>query len=80
MPLEWPSLQSMEMAYWPTSSMPFARTLSGTVDGSSSGRPEVSSTQVRKLLASGGDASHLVPRSVLRAIQAAGTYRMTPQP
>jgi len=42
--------------------------------------PEVSSTQVRKLLASGGDASHLVPRSVLRAIQAAGTYRMTPQP
>ena len=42
--------------------------------------PEVSSTQVRDLLASGGDASHLVPRSVLRAIQTAGTYRMTPAP
>ena len=39
--------------------------------------PEVSSTQVRQLLASGGDASHLLPRSVLRAIQTAGTYRMT---
>jgi nicotinate-nucleotide adenylyltransferase len=39
--------------------------------------PEVSSTQVRKLLGSGGDASHFVPRSVLRAIQEAGTYRMT---
>jgi nicotinate-nucleotide adenylyltransferase len=39
--------------------------------------PEVSSTQVRKLLASGGDASHLVPRPVLRAILAAGTYGMT---
>jgi nicotinate-nucleotide adenylyltransferase len=37
--------------------------------------PEVSSTQVRSLLASGGDASHLLPRGVLRAIQAAGTYR-----
>jgi nicotinate-nucleotide adenylyltransferase len=42
--------------------------------------PEVSSTQVRALLASGGDASHLVPRSVLRAIQEAGTYRMTAPP
>jgi nicotinate-nucleotide adenylyltransferase len=39
--------------------------------------PEVSSTHVRRLLASGGDASHLVPRPVLRAIQAAGAYRMT---
>ena len=37
--------------------------------------PEVSSSQVRALLASGGDASHLVPRAVLRAIRAAGTYR-----
>ena len=37
--------------------------------------PEVSSTQVRALLASGGDASRLVPRAVLRAIRAAGTYR-----
>jgi len=39
--------------------------------------PEVSSTEVRKLLASGGDVSHLVPRPVLRAIHAAGTYGMT---
>jgi nicotinate-nucleotide adenylyltransferase len=37
--------------------------------------PEVSSTQVRSLLASGGDVSHLVPRPVLQAIRAAGTYR-----
>ncbi len=37
--------------------------------------PEVSSTQVRALLESGGDASHLVPRAVLDAIRAAGTYR-----
>ena len=42
--------------------------------------PEVSSTEVRRLLASGGDASHLVPQPVLRAIQAAGTYRMTAPP
>jgi nicotinic acid mononucleotide adenylyltransferase len=37
--------------------------------------PEVSSTQVRELLASGSDASRLVPREVLRRIAAAGTYR-----
>src|SRR3954463_16307662 len=37
--------------------------------------PEVSSTEVRALLASGGDASRLVPREVLRLIRAAGTYR-----
>lgn len=37
--------------------------------------PEVSSTQVRSLLASGGDASRLVPRAVLDVIRAAGTYR-----
>ena len=37
--------------------------------------PQVSSSAVRALLASGGDASHLVPRAVLRAIDAAGTYR-----
>jgi nicotinate-nucleotide adenylyltransferase len=37
--------------------------------------PEVSSSTVRALLASGGDVSHLVPRAVLRAIRAAGTYR-----
>jgi nicotinate-nucleotide adenylyltransferase len=36
--------------------------------------PEVSSTQVRALLASGGNVSHLVPREVLAAIRAAGTY------
>jgi len=36
--------------------------------------PEVSSTQVRALLASGGDASRLVPADVLRRIRAAGTY------
>jgi phosphopantetheine adenylyltransferase len=36
--------------------------------------PEVSSTEVRALLASGGDASRLVPRAVLAAIRAAGTY------
>ena len=37
--------------------------------------PEVSSTQIRSLLESGGDVSRLVPRRVLEAIQAAGTYR-----
>jgi nicotinate-nucleotide adenylyltransferase len=37
--------------------------------------PQVSSTAVRALLRSGGDASHLVPRAVLDAIRAAGTYR-----
>ena len=37
--------------------------------------PEVSSTQVRALLKSGGDVSHLVPRGVADAIRAAGTYR-----
>ncbi|HTO99325.1 MAG TPA: nicotinate-nicotinamide nucleotide adenylyltransferase [Myxococcales bacterium] len=37
--------------------------------------PEVSSTQVRSLLRSGGDASALVPRAVLEAIRDAGTYR-----
>jgi nicotinate-nucleotide adenylyltransferase len=37
--------------------------------------PEVSSTQVRTLLNTGGDASKLVPRAVLEAIRAAGTYR-----
>jgi nicotinate-nucleotide adenylyltransferase len=37
--------------------------------------PEVSSTQVRDLLKRGGDASRLVPRDVLEAIRAAGTYR-----
>jgi nicotinate-nucleotide adenylyltransferase len=37
--------------------------------------PEVSSTQVRALLQSGGDVSRLVPRAVLQAIRDAGTYR-----
>jgi nicotinate-nucleotide adenylyltransferase len=37
--------------------------------------PDVSSTQVRSLLRSGGDASKLVPRAVLQAIRDAGTYR-----
>ena len=37
--------------------------------------PEVSSTEVRALLRTGGDASRLVPRSVLGAIRDAGTYR-----
>jgi nicotinate-nucleotide adenylyltransferase len=37
--------------------------------------PEISSTQVRSLLKSGGDASHLVPRAVLQSIRDAGTYR-----
>ena len=37
--------------------------------------PEVSSTQVRALLKAGQDVSHLVPRAVLQAIHAAGTYR-----
>jgi nicotinate-nucleotide adenylyltransferase len=37
--------------------------------------PEVSSTQVRSLLKTGGDVSRLVPRRVLEAIRAAGTYR-----
>jgi len=37
--------------------------------------PEISSTQVRALLKSGGDAAHLVPRAVLKGIRDAGTYR-----
>jgi nicotinate-nucleotide adenylyltransferase len=37
--------------------------------------PEISSTQVRALLKAGGDASQLVPRTVLQAIRDAGTYR-----
>jgi len=37
--------------------------------------PNVSSTAVRALLRSGGDASSLVPRPVLDAIRAAWTYR-----
>jgi nicotinate-nucleotide adenylyltransferase len=37
--------------------------------------PMVSSTEVRALLQTGGDASRLVPRAVLAAIRAAGTYR-----
>src|ERR671923_7420 len=37
--------------------------------------PEVSSSQVRAMLASGAAVSHLVPRAVLRAIREAGTYR-----
>ena len=37
--------------------------------------PEVSSTEVRALLQSGGDVSRLVPRAVLEAIRDAGTYR-----
>lgn len=37
--------------------------------------PEVSSTEVRALLCRGGDAGRLVPRPVLEAIRAAGSYR-----
>jgi nicotinate-nucleotide adenylyltransferase len=37
--------------------------------------PMVSSTAVRALLSSGGDASRVVPRAVLALIRAAGTYR-----
>jgi nicotinate-nucleotide adenylyltransferase len=37
--------------------------------------PDISSTQVRALLQAGGDASRLVPRTVLQAIRDAGTYR-----
>ena len=37
--------------------------------------PEISSTRVRALLKAGGDASQLVPRTVLQAIRDAGTYR-----
>jgi nicotinate-nucleotide adenylyltransferase len=37
--------------------------------------PEVSSTQVRAMLKTGQDVSHLVPRAVLEAIDAARTYR-----
>ena len=36
--------------------------------------PEVSSTQVRTLLASGGDCSHLLPRPVLELIAREGHY------
>ena len=44
-------------------------------DGDEPRMPQVSSTGVRALLRSGGDASRLVPRAVLDAIRAAGTYR-----
>ncbi|HEX4382160.1 MAG TPA: nicotinate-nicotinamide nucleotide adenylyltransferase [Myxococcales bacterium] len=44
-------------------------------DGPEPRMPLVSSTEVRALLRSGGDASKLVPRPVLDAIRAAGTYR-----
>ncbi len=37
--------------------------------------PRISSTHVRALLKSGGDASHLVPRAVLESIRDSGTYR-----
>lgn len=37
--------------------------------------PEISSTHVRALLKSGGDASQLVPRAVLESIRDSGTYR-----
>jgi nicotinic acid mononucleotide adenylyltransferase len=37
--------------------------------------PEVSSSHVRALLASGGDATRLVPLAVLEAIASAGSYR-----
>ena len=37
--------------------------------------PQVSSTQVRALLKSGGEVSHLVPRAIVQAIRDAGTYR-----
>ncbi len=47
----------------------------GGYDGSGVSLPEVSSTQVRALLKSGGDASPFVPRPVLEAIRDAGTYR-----
>ena len=46
MPLVWPSLQSIAIAYWPTRLIPLARTFSGTVVGSSSGRPDVSSMHI----------------------------------
>lgn len=37
--------------------------------------PQVSSTNVRALLAAGGDARKLVPRAVLAEIERTGTYR-----
>ncbi len=37
--------------------------------------PQISSTEVRAALKAGKDASRLVPRAVLDAIRAAGTYR-----
>jgi nicotinate-nucleotide adenylyltransferase len=43
--------------------------------GRSLALPEVSSTQVRALLASGGDAGGLLPRAVLERIHAEGLYR-----
>jgi nicotinate-nucleotide adenylyltransferase len=46
----------------------------GGYTGSGIAMPQVSSTEVRGLLASGGDASRLVPRAVLERIRAAGTY------
>jgi len=52
--------------------IPVAR---GGYEGDGVFMPQVSSTQVRALLKSGGDVSRLVPRAVLQAIRDAGTYR-----
>src|SRR5580704_19466750 len=45
MPVVCPSLHSIVIAYLPSRLIPLARTFSGTLAGSSSGRPEVSSMQ-----------------------------------
>jgi nicotinate-nucleotide adenylyltransferase len=47
----------------------------GGFPGSGVALPEISSTQIRAALSTGADVSRLVPRAVLDAIRAAGTYR-----
>src|SRR3982750_2625426 len=57
MPVEWPALQSIAVADWPTRLIAFARTLSGPGEGWGMGRPDGSSTQ----------AAHRQPRRRSRA-------------
>jgi len=42
--------------------------------------PAISSTEIRQLLATGGDARRIVPRAVLEYIARQGLYRDTPPP
>lgn len=50
------------------------------VDAKGPQMPEVSSTEVRRLLASGGGAEALVPRTILDYVESQGLYRATAAP